>query len=363
MNESYTYMPTLPDIVDAPHPYIGLGDLLDISKRFDPTVSASDTAPLQDELFNIQQLIVPDEASFIATPANALAERLGCVAFQETQRSDTHVGVVIIDRYIAPQAVHPSFFRLNASRDSTSQQIERPGVPVGLDNQYNSLKEWCEYHDFDEVVLMDDALGTGSTFIMTINKLRHELPHQRLRVFAGIATTGGETWSGVEKVYKATGIMPEYLTLQKASEQTESSTGLSICNSRDMTLFGGYLQPGSGNPRLSSPHFLPYTVTVPKNFTAPYYRVVAAELLLDFSDRFVDFLEQRAQRPLVMQDCSDKGFGFPATTVDSIHEYLPEPSPRTLIKDHLTQSRDVFVRHRPRLILAASAIQRSRNHG
>lgn len=358
MRESYTYLPQLPSNVDVPYPYIGLGDLLDVSKRFDSHVTQNDTATLQDEFFRIQQKIVPDEASFIATSASNLSKRLELIALNEVSRKDKHVGVVILDRYIAPHISHPSFFRLNLSRDKTGKQVNRPGIQDSSTEQYQKLHQWRGEQDFDEVILMDDALGVGSTLIQTIRALNGDYPQQKVRAFTGIATSGGEVWSGLEKVYKATGVMTEYLTLQKASEQTESSTGLSICNSRDMTILGGYIQPDTDSLRRSSPHFLPWTVTVPKNFTAPTRRELAADLLFDFNDRFIDFLEKRTQRSLMMRDLTEKGFGVPFTNISIVEQQFPDLKPDMYVKEYLNQAHDVFVRNRPTILWEANGGQK-----
>lgn len=358
MRETYLYTKKLPDVIDVPHPYIGLGDLSDISKRFDSSISTEDTAQLQDELFGIQQVIVPHEASFIATSAKELASRLEAVAFYEVNRADTNVGVVILDRYIAQTTEHPSFFRLNVSRDKTGKQVARPGTQEAVSSQYDKMTQWRKDNDFEEVILMDDVLGVGTTLISTINELKKVLPHQKIRAFTGIATSGGEVWSGIEKVYKETGIMTEYLTRQQSSKQTQSSTGLSICNSRDMTMLGGYVQPGASNPRRSSPHFLPFTITVSKNFTDPYKRVIAADLLLGFNGIFIDFLEERMQQSLTMQDLTDKGFGHPVSNISAINGHFSEPSAGTLVKDHFTQARNIFVKHKQTIFEEVSLFTR-----
>lgn len=155
----------------------------------------------------------------------------------------------------------------------------------------------------------------------------------------------GGVWSGMEKVYNETGVMIEYLTLQKASEPTESSTGLSICNSRDMTILGGYLHPESENPRKNFPHFLPYTITVPKNFTDPKKRVVASELLIAFNYDYVRFLEGRMGRDLIMQDFVDRGFAQPSSNIPSIQDQFSEQLGSALVRDHLAESATIFERY------------------
>lgn len=358
--EPYVYLQQLPEVVDAPHPYIGLGDLLAVSQRFDPSISDTDIKGLQDEFFHIQRAIVPDEASFIATLAADLNKRLEAVALYEVNRKDKHVGVVIIDRYIASDIDHPSFFRLNISRDKTGKQVPRPGAQDSLSEQYDNINNWRTARDFDEIILMDDAVGVGSTLIKTITELKKELPHQKMRALAGIATSGGEVWSGIEKVYAATGVMTEYLTLQKASKQSEASTGLSICNSRDMTILGGYIQPTaeSGSHRRSSPHFLPFTITVPKNFTAPYHRMEAAEMLMDFNGKYVDFLERRVQRTLVMQELADKGFGVPSSNISILDDHFPRVSAETSVGAYLIQSYEILKMHRSTILKEVKYSQR-----
>ncbi len=360
MQESYMYLPQLHSIVDAPHPYIALGDLIDISQRFDPNISEEDIMSLQKDFFLIQQEIIPNEASFIATSATEMNKRLEAVALYEVSRKDRNVGVVIIDRYIAPKTDHPSFFRLNVSRDKKSKQVNRPGTQKEVSKQYKDLYIWRRDKDFDEVVLMDDAVGTGSTLIQTINELKKTLPHQKIRAFTGIATSGGESWSGIENVHKATGVSTEYLTLQKASEQTEFSTGLSICNSRDMTILGGYIQPDIDNLRLSSPHFLPFSITVQKNFTAPYNRALAAELLFSFNNTYINFLEQKVQRPLLMQDLIDKGFGLPYSNIALLNIHFPQLSASTPVTDYFTQSHDVFLKNMSEILQEVSHPQRKK---
>ena len=358
MKESYCYLQKLPSVIDTPYPYIGLGDLDNVTRRFDPSVVPADTEKIQDALFQIQQEIVPDEASFVATSATDMNAQLESIARYEVNRSDSHVGVIILDRYIAPQISHPSFFRLNVSRDKTGRQVRRPGKNEDVEKQYKLLHKWRKVKDFDEIIVMDDVLGVGSTLIQTIRTLKKALPQQNIRAVTGIATSGGEVWSGIEKVYEATGVMTEYLTLQKASDQTASSTGLSICNSRDMTIIGGYLQPDEIFPPRTSPHFLPFTITVPKNFTAPYNRELASDLLLSFNYMFIDFLEKRIQHPLTMQDLANAGFGIPSSNIDIVNKKLPETQPSTCVKDQLAQMHDIFVKHKTKILAEITPTQR-----
>ncbi len=350
------FLDSLPSTINDPHPHLGIGDLLSVLRRFDHTIQEETIAPFQLELFDIQSKIAPDEATFMTTSATIIEKQLGRLAAQELERTDSRVGVVVLDRY-TPVNAQEDIFKLEVSRDINNRQITRPGAVHRPDDQYHLLAKWAARKELNEIIVMDDVLGTGSTLIPTLNRIKHDLSDRRIRAITAIATTGGKVWSGIEKVEQATGITTEYTTLLKASEETLTSTGLSICNSRDMTVLGGYLTAKANGFRLSVPHFLPYTVTVPKNITSPQKRFAAAEHLLDFNDRFIDLLETRADHHLTLQDISDRGFGVPSTIIDAMRKYLPIPRPSTPIKEYLKDTKDVFTRHRSELTYLANAMR------
>lgn len=191
MRDTYEYQPSLPRVVDVPHPYIGIGDLLVVSQRFDPFVAAGDVEYLQHDLFSIQQKIVPAEVSFIATSASEMNKQLEEIGLIEVNRPEKKVGVVIIDRYIASDTSHPFIFKLNVSRDTNTKLVSRPGAEKDVSEQHKNISQWREENKFDEIVIMDDVVGVGSTMIQTVRELRRAIPKQKIRIIAGIATSGG----------------------------------------------------------------------------------------------------------------------------------------------------------------------------
>jgi hypothetical protein len=90
----------LPPVIDTPYPYIALGDLQEVAQQLVPNLSEKDIAPYQSRMFAIQREIMPEGSTFYATSSAAMAKRLESIALREVARTDAHVVVVQLDRYI-----------------------------------------------------------------------------------------------------------------------------------------------------------------------------------------------------------------------------------------------------------------------
>jgi hypothetical protein len=73
-----------------------------------------------------------------------------------------------------------------------------------------------------------------------------------------LASSGG-SWRGLETVEEKTGIIPEFITLIKASAETKLTLGMAMPTSRDFTFLGGKVSR-KGDISISYPYFLPFSV-------------------------------------------------------------------------------------------------------
>lgn len=343
----------LPSIIAEPFPFVAIGDLYEVVRKFDPKTKKRHIKSLQAELFRLEQSFAPERSTFFYTDADSLNKRLEAISLSETERTDKRVGVIQMDRYIASDVENPHFFRLDISRGADNKPITRPGATLSPTEQLQRLAEWTRDGNYNELVFVDDVLAFADTLIPLIGSVKADNPQVGVKVIVGLAASGG-SWRGLEKVQEV-GIPVQHTTRINASPEIADTTlGMAIPVSRDFTIFGGKIgQDQSGN-QLCFPYFLPFSKPM-VSVTRPTNKFESSTAYIDFSRKFVTFIEKRIGRPLTIQDLVDKGIGIPHTSVKCLQNIMQLPSPETTVRDYLSYAEKVMLNNRDAITVELQA--------
>ncbi|HSX16220.1 MAG TPA: hypothetical protein VLF40_05490 [Candidatus Saccharimonadales bacterium] len=347
-------VPGLPPEITTPYPCIAIGDLYEVAHSLGTDVAQAEVDAFELRLDTLRRVIAPvDNATFYYTSAGGLSAPLEALAGQETARADRAVDVIHLDKYIGQGSENSAFFRLNVSRDSDDKLVSRVDTAATVDEQLAALADWAKTGAYQELVLVDDVLAFGSTIPQLVEKLRQDLPGVDFRLLVGLAATGGE-WRGIENIQEKTGIQPENLVKIHASPAVPNSTkGMSIPVSRDMTIFGGKAGTAASGARLSYPYLLPFSKPMRSLFHTDK-RVENSLQLLEFNDGFVRAIETGLGRPLTIGDMLAAGYAVPGSTLKCLEGKLELPSPTTTLTDFIAHARDV-VEQNAQVIMAELA--------
>lgn len=333
--------PNSPELIDYPYPYVAVGDIEDVIKRLSPKFSLKVIDGLQSDFFKIQKKFTPKEFTYCTVYAAQINKKIEDRVNEELLVKNGNIGFVHMDRYICANDHRDEFFRLEISREANSGLISRPGSNVPPDKQIENLTEWVKSNNFDQLIFIDDVLAYADTLIPIISDIQHKTNDMQIRVLVGMASSG-EKWSGIEKVAEKTGILAEYITLIKASPETDWSTGMSISCSRDFTLFGGRISLHEKTQMLTShPYIFPFSLPK-KALLAGDPRLESTSHFFEFSKKIVFLIEEVNGNKLTIQDLVNNGFGVPYTSIDSLKNLFPFPSRADRLIDYLDVCRFVF---------------------
>jgi hypothetical protein len=331
----------LPRLIDVPYPHVASGDLLEILRKIDPTISSKDADPFQQKMFSLQQAYMPVGATFYSYTVEPLAEKVKAEMAEYTERSEKKVGFAIIDRLIGFTSAADEIFRLHISRGNNNDIIPRSKEDPPVEVQMDNLAKWAIENSVQDIQVVDDILAFGQTLVPVVEKIKLRLPHIQLGIQVGLAASGGD-WRGYEIMQEKFGITPEYVTRINASDANPRSLGMSIPTSKGMTIFGGYRDSDApANRPVSFPHMLPFAIPRPAFFDIDK-RFEASEKLLDFSQSLIAFVESRMNSPLLIVDLLSCGFGIPYTRMESLREALPFPEMTMSVREYLLQVQDAF---------------------
>ena len=337
----------LPASIDSPYPCVSIRDLYEVAQSLAVPITPDEADVLERDLEAIKLSIYPvDNGNFYSVRAADLATPLEELAEAETNRLDASVGVIQMDKYIAAGSDNPAFFRLDVSRNKDDQLVPRVGATATVEEQLEALAKWAKGGGYQEVILVDDVLAFGSTVPPLIERLREMLPDVTFRLLVGIAAYEGE-WRGIETVKEQAGIDAEYLVKVAASPAIPDSTlGMTIPVSRDLTIFGGKAGTDDSGARVSYPYFLPFSR--PLSSIARRDKFVEGSLeLLTFSEDLVRSLEDRLGRQLTVGDMLDNGYAFPSSSLECLMGKLELPSRDTKLADYLSYVRNVMMYYGP----------------
>lgn len=249
----------LPEIIDKPYPYIVIGDLSDVTKRI-TNRSDINVQFFQNKLYSILENVMPEGSTFYSVTTDDINIKVEKNIKTEIENPYKKVGVVNLDRYLCSNIKSDSIFQINISRGADGGLVSRPGENISPKDQIRNLMLWTLNNNFQELIIVDDVLAFGDTLAPFITKLQEETTNTKVRVLVGLASSGG-SWRGIERVQEETGILPEFVTLIKASPETALTLGMAIPTSRDFTFLGGKVSK-IGETTFLYPYFLPFSVPV-----------------------------------------------------------------------------------------------------
>ncbi len=335
----YNY--SLPQRINTPYPHVASGDLLEILRKVNSTISGSDVFSFQKKIFLLQEAYMPEDSTFYSYTVGSLSAKVEERMKKYKEESERKVGFAIIDRSIGSNFTNEEVFRLQISRGNNNDIIARSSEALSPERQMDQLAQWVTQNNIQDVQVVDDILAFGQTLVPVVNGVRERLQDVSLGIQVGLTASGGE-WRGYEVLQEKANIVPKYITLINASPANPKSIGMSIPTSKAMTVFGGYRDSAASIDRpISFPHLLPFTI--PKTaFFDINKRVEASEKLLDFSDELISFIESRNRSPFRIGDLVKHGFGIPYTTIDKIKDKFPLPDFSVTVKDYLLQIKDVL---------------------
>lgn len=323
----------LPRLIEKPYPYLVLGDLPELGKRF---VGDKNEAilRLQRSVFEILEKARPDGTTYIPVLTEKMNVDLENMIFAEMERLDGSLGVVQMDRYIGQQIRGENLFRVDVSRGINGGLMPRPGTVRLPEDQVADLAEWAVRGGYKKILFVDDVLAFGDTLTPLIQMTQKLLPDSEMEVLVGVASSGGG-WGGKERVEEETGVRVRALCISRAGDENEWTSGMAIPTSRDFTFLGGKVL---FNEQLgidySYPYFLPFSVPV-VSFMEPEKRMAISWSLMEASRRAVGEIESALGMSLTLGDLVSAGFGVPTTAMECLADEAIEPRPEMKIDDYL----------------------------
>jgi hypothetical protein len=335
-----------PELVTSPYPYLVIGDLQHVLGKIDPRLQESTvTQTSQLDLLAIQKNNAPIGSSFYYIDHKTLVSKTEKIVWDNVSKFGTSVGIVNFDRYLFEGAFYPNMFRVDLSRSPTNELVGRPGSQEDAEAQMIKLADWVVNGKYETIILTDDVIAFAGTFPPVISVLRQVRPDTTIEVCAGICSSK-EKWSGKEKLEQLGVAVDATVFVQASAEITGGSTGMDIPDSRDSTIFGGKIgrSPTSGR-FYSFPYLLPFALPGCSRFDRSK-RVQGSLDWLNFNCDLVENIEEVLGRKLKISDLETNGFGIPMSSIDFVVPVLQEPTPDTLISDHLRRIVTIFENYR-----------------
>ncbi len=326
------FTPELPNVIESPFPYLVLGDLSEVTKRLGVEIPAELVSRFQIMLFDILYDASPEGTTYIPTITEPLIRKIEDGIIDEILNSDGKVGVVQLDRYIGSDVDDERFFRLNVSRGVDGGLMARPGCSLSPEEQIGNLYKWATEGSYSKLLMVDDVLAFGDTLVPLINGIKEVIPDTEIGVIVGIASSGG-IWGGLEKVYEATGVEVKAITVVKASEQNEWTSGMALPTARDFTFLGGKIL-SDGKTQLNFPYFLPFSIPV-LSFMSPDDRYETSQRLMDLTIEMVRALDNSNQKNITVGDLIKAGFGVPMSKMKCLSSEVVLPTDDTNLIDYM----------------------------
>lgn len=323
----------LPKVIESPYPYLVLGDLPEVGKRFLGEDSKA-ILNLQKNIFEILNGARPEETTYIPVLTEKMNNELTDKIQKEMELLDGSLGVIEMDRYIAQGVEADNLFRVNVSRGVNGGLMPRPGTTRMPEDQVADLAEWAEKGNYKKLLFVDDVLAFGDTLTPLINMTKKLLPEADIEVLVGVAASGGG-WGGKERVESETGVRVSALCVSKAGEENEWTSGMAIPTSRDFSLFGGKVafneEMGVG---FSFPYFLPFSIPV-VSFMEPQKRMGVSLDLMEASIKAVKEIENQFGLEMTLGDLARAGFGIPVSGLKCLQGDVISPRSSMKVTDYL----------------------------
>lgn len=315
----------VPERIEVDFPYVVLADFEHVFGRFEGILGDTKVDELEKKVASVLAKVSPDLTNFVSLKVKNIIEEVE-KRIDKERRSGAKVGVVQLDRYIDGDE-DGDYFRLDVSRGVAGGLVPRPGCDVGVDQQFEALARWALKGSYDQLLIVDDVLAFGDTLTPMLNGFKDLIPNTKLKVLVGLAASGGG-WKGLERVVGETGVEVDAVTVVRAGEENEWTSGMAMPALRDFTFLGGKIRVNEETGvRENFPYFLPFSLPV-ISFMPKERRYDASVDLLNLSIEAVEEMGKKLGRDLKIQDLQDAGFGLPSVKLDCLQEvkWVPENS-------------------------------------
>lgn len=329
----------LPQIIEVPYPYIVIEDIPEVLRVMNKRIDKQTSLAVQEAVSLILGEAAPDGVTFITTKSTVLKCKLEREIRKELKTEST--GVIQLDRYICSGWKNDNLIRLNLSRSVSGGLSSRPGTLETPEEQIERLVQWAENGNYMKILLVDDVLAFGDTLTPLIQGLKAVLPEAEIEVLVGISSSGGG-WGGRERVVEETGVNVRAMSIVKAGEKNDWTSGMALPTSRDFTFFGGkVLTNTESGIQFSFPYFLPFSVPV-TSFMPIESRVVISRKLMDLSVIIAQTIDAELGRRVTLGEILSRGFGVPTTRLECLMGKALEINSSTSLSDYLMGYRNIF---------------------
>lgn len=313
----------IPELIDSKYPYVVLADFDHVFNRLSETKLDKELIEIfEDKVINVLGKVSPEMTSFTSLNVGLIIEEVERRITKERNSGDK-VGVVQLDRYINGDKAG-DYFRLEISRGVSGGLVPRPGCDTAVEDQFKNLAEWVVGGNFNRLLIVDDVLAFGDTLTPMLNGFRELIPNTKLKVLVGLAASGGG-WKGLERVLEAS-VDVEAVTVIKAGDENEWTSGMAMPALRDFTFLGGkILTDKTTGRRLNFPYFLPFSLPV-ISFMPKEKRYDASLELMNVSIEIVEQMCREVGQDLTMQDLKEAGFGMPSIRMKCLQNEVWEPN-------------------------------------
>lgn len=312
----------VPEKIEVEYPYVVLGDFEHVFGRFEGVLGKKKVDEFEVRVASVLAEVSPDLTNFVSLKIKKITDEVE-VRIKRERSVGGKVGVVQLDRYIDGGESNDCF-RLEISRGVTGGLMPRPGCELTVDEQFRNLASWVTDGNFDRLLVVDDVLAFGDTLTPMLNGFKELIPETELKVLVGLAASGGG-WNGLERVTGETGVPVEAVTVVKAGEKNEWTSGLAMPALRDFTFLGGKIAiDEKTNERLNFPYFLPFSLPV-ISFMPKERRYEASITLMNISIEVVEEMERGLGRSLTMGDLQEAGFGMPSVRMECLRDVAWTP--------------------------------------
>lgn len=321
----------IPERIEVDYPYVVLADFEHVFGRFEGVLGKTSVDIYEKEVAEVLAKVSPDLTNFVRLEVKKVTDELVRRIEKEVMQSE-RVGVVQLDRYIGGDG--GNYFRLEVSRGVDGGLVPRPGCEVDVDTQFAALAQWVLEGNYKKLIVVDDVLAFGDTLVPLLNGFKELLPEAELKVMVGLAASGGG-WQGLERVQNETGVEVEAVTVVKAGEENEWTSGMAMPALRDFTFLGGKIGVDeTSGVQKNYPYFLPFSAPV-VSFMPKERRYEASAVLMDISIEAVEEMNGNLGRNLLMRDLQEAGFGLPSIKLECLQDQKWEPGPDDNVWEYL----------------------------
>ncbi len=313
----------VPERIEVDFPYVVLADFEHVFGRFEGIIGDSKVDDFERRVAKILAEVSPDFTNTVNLKVKNVIDEVER-RIEIERNSGGRVGFIQLDRYIDGRESEDCF-RLEVSRGVSGGLVSRPGCELSVDDQFEAMAEWVVAGNYDRLVVVDDVLAFGDTLTPMLNGFKELIPETKLKVLVGLAASGGG-WKGVERVKEEAGVDVEAVTVVKAGEENEWTSGMAMPALRDFTFLGGKISIDEVTGRRQNfPYFLPFSAPV-ISFMPKERRYEAGLEMIDISIEVVEEMNKNLGRYLTIKDLQDAGFGIPSVKLDCLQEvkWVPE---------------------------------------